>query len=193
MVATDVWPAISHLAPGDPVTLALWFHGRVGTVTRLDPLEVSLDRPDGTKQRARAAVAVTGDRWARVILPLAAVGRFDFSLAGRYRLSLGGVAHGTGAHRFASRDIELEVMGDGRLPLAEIERRARRELDRRQPGAVPDSVVVIEGPSGDRAVRFALGAMVHFVRLTPAGAIRGVDSAESDDAALLPMWGGGPP
>lgn len=193
MATAWVRPLVPHLAPGDPVILVIRFSPEVGAVTRIDPLEVSLARPDGTTQRTHAAVDVTTDRSATVVLDLAAAGRLDLALAGQYRLSLAGVAHGAGAHRFASREMELEVMGDGRLPLAEIERRARGELARRHPRAAPDSAVVVEGPAGDRAVRFSVGGAIYFVRLTPAGAIRGVDAPESDDADWLLFWGGPPP
>lgn len=182
---------VAHLAPGDPVTVAIRFSRKVGKVARIDPLEVSLARPDGTTQRARAAVSFTPA--SNVFFELPAAGRLDLSLAGRYRLSLAGVAHGATAHRFASREIEIEVMGDGRLPLAEIERRARGELARRLPGAVPDSAVVFEAWAGDRAVRFSVGDAIHFVRLTPAGGIRGVDAPEPDDTDWSFLWGGPPP
>src|SRR6187401_2076167 len=87
---------IPHLAPGDPVTLAIRFGGEIGTVTRIDPLEVVLARPDGTTQRARAAVSLP----ASSVFELPAAGRFDLALAGRYRFSLTGVAHGDSARRF---------------------------------------------------------------------------------------------
>lgn len=154
---------------------------------------MSLARPDGITERSRAVVDVTTDQSGTLVLELAAAGRFDLSRAGRYLLSLSGVAHGAAAHRFASREIELEVMGDGRLPLAEIERRARGELARRRPGAVPEAAIVFESSAGDRAVRFSVGGTIHFVRLTPAGAIRGVDAPEPDDTDWSFLWGGPPP
>lgn len=154
--------------------LELRFSREIGTVTRIDPLEVALARPDGTTQRARTAVSLSSP----MSFELAATGRFDLTLAGLYRLSLAGIAHGDRAHRFVSREVELEVMGDGRLPLVEIERRARAELSRRHPGLTPDALLVVEFPDGVRSVRFTAGTDVRFVRLNPAGAVLPVDASK---------------
>ena len=169
-MAADIQARVAHLAPGDPVSVAIRFSPEVGAVTRIESLEVALARPDGTTLRAPATPPSGG---SAAFIDLTAGGGLDLSLAGRYRLALSGVADG---RLFTSRAIEIEVMGDGRLPLAEIERRARRELERRRPGVVPDSAVVIEGPGGDREVRFAAGAAGYLVRLSPAGAVLAVET-----------------
>jgi hypothetical protein len=173
---------VPHLAPGDPVTLAIRFSREVGTVARIDPLDAVLARPDGTTQRARIAVSFTPGSDVYFTVPAAA--GLDLALAGRYQLSLAGVAHGAGADRFVTREIELEVMGDGRLPLADIERRARRELARRYPGVTPDNVRVFEGPDGMRAVLFAAGDALRFVRVTPGGEVLPADTTQR----LLWAW-----
>jgi hypothetical protein len=80
-------------------------------------------------------------------------------------------------------------MGDGRPPLAEIERRARGEIARRQHGVTLDAVLVVEGPDGMRAVLFAAGEAARIVRVTPAGAIRGVDAARGDGNLPALLWG----
>ena len=132
---------------------------------------MALARPDGTTSRARTAAS--GADPVLVELPAG----LDLSLAGRYRVSLAGVAHGRAARRFATGAIEIEVMGDGRLPLGEIERRARRALEGR--GLAPGPAVVSEAAGGEREVRFAAGGAVHVVRVTPAGAVRTIESARS--------------
>ena len=170
-MTADIQARVAHLAPGDPVSVAIRFAPEVGAVRRIESLEVALARPDGTTQRAPATPPSAGG--SSTVIDLTAGGGLDLSLAGRYRLALSGVADG---RPFASRSIEIEVMGDGRLPLAEIERRARRELERRRPGVIPDSAVVIEGPGGDREVRFAAGAAAALVRLSPAGTVLAVET-----------------
>jgi hypothetical protein len=165
----ELRPLVSHLAPGDPVIVAIHFAPELGTALRVESLEVALARPDGTTQRS----APGSSGGAPDFVDLTAGGGLDLSLAGRYRLSLSGLV---GGRRFTAGEIEIEVMGDGRLPLAEIARRARRELERRQPGLVAASSQVVEGPGGERAVRFAAGATLVVVRLTPAGAVLGVET-----------------
>ena len=167
--SADIRPLVPHLAPGDPVIVAIRFAPELGAARRIESLEVALARPDGTTQRS----APGPGGGAADFVDVTAGGGLDLSLAGRYRLSLAGLVDG---RRFTAGEIEIEVMGDGRLPLAEIARRARRELERRQPGVVAASTHVVEGPGGERAVRFAAGATVVVVRLTPAGAILAVET-----------------
>ena len=168
-MTAELRPLVPHLAPGDPVIVALRFAAELGAAPRIESLEVALARPDGTTQQSPARSPAA----APLLVDVTAGGALDLSLAGRYRLSLSGRIDG---RRFTASEIEIEVMADGRLPLAEIERRARRELERRQPGAVATSTEVVEGPGGDRAVRFAAGASAVVVRLTPAGAILAVET-----------------
>jgi len=172
--AVNLCARVPHLAPGDPVTLELRFSHEVGTVTRIDPLEVALARPDGTTQRARTAISLPPSS----IVELAATGRFDVTLAGLYHLSLTGVAHGDSTRRFVTREVELEVMGDGRLPLVEIERRARAELSRRHPGFTPDALLVAESADGARAILFANATSLRAMLVTPAGAILPVNAVK---------------
>ena len=163
---------VPHVAPGDPVTVAVWFAADAGRVGRDESLEVAIARPDGTTARARAPARGLGA--AGFVVDIAPGELFD--LAGRYRVSVAGVAHGDPPRRFTSREIEIEVMGDGRLPLAEIERRARVELARRQRVTAGPEAVVTEGPGGDREVRFAAGDAVYVVRLSPAGTVLAVET-----------------
>ena len=171
----DITALVPHLAPGDPVILAIGFAPGAGLVAGSESLEVAIARPDGTTQRASAAPRSLEP--AGFIVDVATGGAF--SLAGRYRLSVAGVAHGGVPRHFTSREIEIEVMGDGRLPLAEIERRARVELARRKRVTAGPAAVVTEDPAGDRAVRLGAGDTVYVVRLTPAGALRGVETTRS--------------
>ncbi|HEU5061151.1 MAG TPA: hypothetical protein VFU21_31690 [Kofleriaceae bacterium] len=167
--AADAVALVPHLAPGDPVVVAIRFPPDRAAAT-VESLEVSLARPDGTTQRAAPRPA--GSPASAV--DLTAGGGLDLSLAGRYRISLSGLA---GGRRFRTGELEIEVVADGRLPLAEIERRARLELARRRPGVTPaPDAVVSEEPGGDRTVRFHTRDAVHVVRLTPAGAVRGVET-----------------
>ncbi len=171
---------MSHLAPGDPVVVTLQLAPEAGAVARMGSFEVVLARPDGTTQRARAIFTLTPDRSRSAVVELSPIlwsTSLDLSLAGRYQVSLAGVAEGSAPRRFTSRAIEIEVMGDGRLPLREIERRARVELTRRHPAVTPaPAAVVTEDPGGDRAVRLRAAGALYVVRLSPAGAVRGVET-----------------
>ncbi|HEY8145350.1 MAG TPA: hypothetical protein VIG06_21860 [Kofleriaceae bacterium] len=179
-LAAELRAHVSHLAPGDPVVVVIQLAPEAGAVARIGSFEVTLARPDGTTQRARAIFSLTPDRSLGAVVELANIAwdtALDFSLAGRYQLSLAGIAEGSAPRRFTSRAIEIEVMGDGRLPLREIERRARLELARRHPGVPPaPAAVVTEEPVGDRAVRFRAADALYVVRLSPAGAVRGVET-----------------
>ncbi|HLU64698.1 MAG TPA: Hint domain-containing protein [Kofleriaceae bacterium] len=217
-------PLVTHLAPGDPVVLAVRLAPAPSAapagfrnLRAIDPLEVVVSGPGGAETTLRAALTADRPSWRAAPTLILTLGATEVTEAfgmrgawkgpalqlagpGRRSIALRATLHPTeGAPvPVVSRPAWVEVMDDGRLPLAEIRRRARADLDRRVPeiasgaqalasragatesGFVPD--VVVEDERGDRVVRFAVPQVfqfeLHTVTLSPAGAITGRDRRE---------------